>query len=254
MDGTPSKRDQRRRQILEIARDLLIEEGLIGLTFEELARRADVTRQTIYGYFSSHGEILAGVAEQNLAVMTALMERASGFEGTYRERVFGLILAYEAMARFETAEFHLMEFLGMPWVRARLPEEVASAFAATVSSYFRKVESLVEGGVNTGELVLREGVTVGNIVFHSLSMSYGIYTSIVKERIVLALSEPKDPWQEAREALQSYWDGIGWAGSRAEIDYSAVAQRFIETVFRDYWIESEVGRLRDELTRGKDES
>ena len=97
---------------------------------------------------------------------------------------------------------------------------------------------------------MQKGVTVGNVVFHSLSMTYGVYTSIIKERIILKLSQPVDPWAESRAALQCYWDGIGWSGRSDEVDYSAVADRFMQEVFREEWLGLKLADERVRLEAG----
>ena len=239
-----SRREKRHQRLLAIARDIMVTEGMIGLSIDKLAKKAGITRPTVYSHFRSKKAVLIGVAEQNRKVTEHLMDRASSFEGSFRERAFGLILAYEVMARFETEEFHMTEFLGMPWVRSELPAEVATSFAELVTSYFCKVQALVVAAVDAGELKVPAGMTVETIVFHSLSGTYGVYTSIIKDRIILKLSLPDDPWAEARSSLNFFWDGLGWETLSSQADYVAVADRFLKEVFPDYWIKQEIDKLR----------
>ena len=240
-----NRREKRHQRLLAIARDILVTEGMIGLSIQRLAKLAGITRPTVYSHFRSKQVLLTGVAEQNIQVTRRLMERASSFEGSHRERAFGMILGYEVMARFETEEFHMTEFFGMPWVRTKLPEEVAAAFAESVSAFYSQVRNLVEAAIAAGELILPRGMTAETLVFHSLSMSYGMFTSIIKERIILQLSAPVDAWQEARDALQCFWDGAGWKRESEDADYGAVAERFLKELFPNYWIKQEIDRLRE---------
>jgi hypothetical protein len=73
-----------------------------------------------------------------------LIAKARRFDGTTRERAFGLILAYELTARFEEGEFHVTEALGIPWVRSTLEEEDAREFIAMVIAYSNNLTELVE--------------------------------------------------------------------------------------------------------------
>jgi AcrR family transcriptional regulator len=240
------KRIDRYQALLAFAQRLLIEGGLPGLTIERLAKLAGYSRPTVYDHFESKNAIVEALAWQNLEVTRDLIEKASNFEGTSREKAFGLVLAYEVLARFHPVEFHMTDFLSVPWVRTQLPEAIAKDFASMVSRYTSTVREQFELAAAAGELTIAAGLSVGNVVFHSLSMSYGIYSSILKERISFALSEPIDPWAEARISLHRYWDGIGWEREREGGGQVAVADRFMREVFPEHWVELQVEALREQ--------
>ena len=257
MSAIQKKREERHLALLAIAQGLLIENGLSGLSIERLAKEAGHSRPTVYGHFRSKQVVLEELAQQNIEVTRGLMDKAASFEGTNREKAFGLILAYELLARFHTMEFHVTECLGMPWVRRHLPEGIAREFAAMVTTFSNRVRAEVDAAAEARHLSPPAGLTVGSIVFHSLSMTYGVYTSIVKDRIVLSLSQPVDPWAEARSSLNCYWDGLGWAPSSREVDYAEVAERFMRDLFPEAWLKLKMEEVKREAgmdggTRGQD--
>ncbi len=246
MPPRPDKREQRHTELLEVAREVLISMGLSGFSVEQVAKLSGYSRPTIYAHFGSKKAILDALAARNLEVGRGLMERAAKVGGTAREQAFALIFSYEVMARFHPQEFHLTELLGMPWVRVNLPKATAMAFSSMIEAYYDALHTQVEVAVSEGELELRPEMTTGNIVFHSLSMSYGIYTSIIKERIILRRSGSAEPWTEARTALQCYWDGIGWGGGRSQVEYDEFAEQLLKETFPELWLEAEMEKLKRE--------
>ena len=245
MEPRSDKRKQRRAELLDVAREILITSGLSGFSIERIAKRSGYSRPTVYGHFGSKEAVFDAVAGKNLQVGRELMGRAMQFEGTPREKAFALILGYEVMARFHPEEFHMTELLGMPWVRENLPAGIATGFRSMIEAYSAALTAQVERAVEVGELVLPPRMTVGNVVFHSLTMAYGIYTSIIKERIILSLAHPVDPWEEAREALQCFWDGIGWRITGGDGGYAELADRFLKELFPEFWVQLEVAKLRE---------
>lgn len=242
----PDKREQRYFELLDVARELLITTGLSGFSIERIAKQSGYSRPTVYGHFGSKEAVLEALAGRNLQVGRELTGRAMQFEGTPREKAFALILGYEVMARFHPEEFHVTELLGMPWVRENLPAGIAAEFRSMVEAYSAAMTAQVERAVEIGELVLPPRMTVGNVVFHSLTMTYGIYTSIIKERIILSLAHPVDPWEEARAALQCFWDGIGWRNTSGDGGCRELADRFLKELFPEFWVQLEVAKLRKE--------
>jgi AcrR family transcriptional regulator len=58
-------RDARREQLIDVAMPLVAEQGVAAFSLDELARRADVTRNLLYHYFPrGRADILVAVAER----------------------------------------------------------------------------------------------------------------------------------------------------------------------------------------------
>jgi len=55
-----------RRAILDAAKDLLVEHGGPGFSVEELAARADVSRRTVFNYFTSLTDVVLSAATETL--------------------------------------------------------------------------------------------------------------------------------------------------------------------------------------------
>jgi len=63
------EKEERRRQILDAARQLLFEKGLNATSINQIAKLAELGVGTIYFYFQSKEEIFAGLQEEGLGIL-----------------------------------------------------------------------------------------------------------------------------------------------------------------------------------------
>ncbi|MDR0242821.1 MAG: TetR/AcrR family transcriptional regulator [Burkholderia sp.] len=70
-----------RNAILRAALDAMIEHGIDGLSIDDVARRANISRRTLYRYFGTKKELIQGVISVQNAEFFDEMQRAlAGFE------------------------------------------------------------------------------------------------------------------------------------------------------------------------------
>lgn len=67
---------ERRKEILQAAQQLLLKEGVQGLTIAAVAKAAGVSKPAVYYYFESKEEVVAGLAQEALRDEASAMERA----------------------------------------------------------------------------------------------------------------------------------------------------------------------------------
>lgn len=90
-DARPPRPRQRRKEtrpqeLLDAALALFIEKGFAGTRSEEVARRAGVSKGTLYLYYPSKEELFKAVVRQNLSALIAEGEEVAGqFAGTTSE-------------------------------------------------------------------------------------------------------------------------------------------------------------------------
>jgi AcrR family transcriptional regulator len=71
----------RRGEILQVARQLFAEKGYHATTLEEIARRAEFGKGTIYNYFSSKDELFHAIIDDIFTEATKIAEDALGGKG-----------------------------------------------------------------------------------------------------------------------------------------------------------------------------
>ncbi|MFD6162379.1 TetR/AcrR family transcriptional regulator [Nocardia sp. NPDC060256] len=74
--ATPTKGDQRERDILDAAEKQLATIGFDGMTIETITKAVGITRGAFYFYFASKNAVLAALVERTVAVLRAEIEAA----------------------------------------------------------------------------------------------------------------------------------------------------------------------------------
>jgi AcrR family transcriptional regulator len=103
MDTASPTRTQRRtadmrRKIIDVAAAIVAEQGAAALSTEEVARRADVSVQTVYNRVGGQPALLIAITELALEENRGFMDAAYASHGTPTERVERAGLAYASFA------------------------------------------------------------------------------------------------------------------------------------------------------------
>ena len=135
--------DVRREQILDAAARVLVERGLAATTMAEVAEAASVAKGTVYLYFESKAELLAGLRAryfEEFASMLGGPPAAGGPEPRIADRVERLVAASYDFALANHQLHHVL------FHEAGYAEEDTFARARTV------LAELIETGQAAGEL------------------------------------------------------------------------------------------------------
>ncbi len=113
MESKPLTRTQRRaadmrENIIEVAAALLAEQGVAGLTTEEVAKRADVALQTVYNRVGGKSALLVAITELALEENRRFVDAAYASEGSPTERIERAGAAYVRFALERPHQFRVM--------------------------------------------------------------------------------------------------------------------------------------------------
>lgn len=114
--GGPAKRRansrgvEARKRLLEESISLIAEQGLAGLSFREMARRANVSHQAPYHHFTNREGILAAIVLEGFTRLDArLVEARSGHPGASAAQTLRRVLtAYMTFALENPVHFRVM--------------------------------------------------------------------------------------------------------------------------------------------------
>jgi AcrR family transcriptional regulator len=109
----------RRDAILQAAKGVFAEKGLLASTIDEVAERAEVAKGTIYLYFKSKDEMLAALLDEGLALVAQRFGEAIDLSLPADENLRRLCDAYCRLYREEPHYFKLLFFCAHADVRAK---------------------------------------------------------------------------------------------------------------------------------------
>jgi AcrR family transcriptional regulator len=166
------EREHLRGQVIDAARDLLLEQGLAGLSMRAIAERIEYSPATIYLYFKDKDELVREVVHTGFELLTGQVERerARLTEGAgAAEQYSAMGRAYARFAVENPAYFRIMfELPGTAELRCHEPSEHEKV------GFDRAVE-MVQGAVETGEFGAVDparSAVVGWGVIHGLTTLY----------------------------------------------------------------------------------
>jgi AcrR family transcriptional regulator len=97
-----------REAIIDAAEELLIEGGLVAVTVDAVAERADVAIQTVYNRVGRRPEVLVAIAERAVDENRQYMETAFASDGTPLDRIVAVAHAYVRFAQERPHQFQLL--------------------------------------------------------------------------------------------------------------------------------------------------
>lgn len=161
------KRGRRIQEILTAAAELFGERGYDAVSLEDVAERLDVTKGSLYYYFSSKDELGTAAIETLGTDWTARLEKVlDGSTGTAAEQLRALIHEHVSIA-VRDYPAALQVFL----VPRRWPHEQRERIKELRQRHDRLFRGLIEAGVAAGEFTVTGVDTVLQCMHASMSQA-----------------------------------------------------------------------------------
>jgi len=195
------RHERTRREILRAAREVLLEQGVDGLTVRDVAERADFSPAALYKYFKGRDEVIGALTLESFEILNGFIDGVSKRLRPDR-RLVALGMAYLQFAEENPADLRcILESSMHP-----LPAGV------DLSVGLRPVQALhetLQDGIGQGifrEMTERE---FAGVVFGLWALVHGMTTLTGVDLSNVRLDIRRDP----RRALQNYVDGMRRAPS-----------------------------------------
>ncbi len=208
---TPSKRksqprwkrrkEARPEELVAAALDVFVERGYEAATLADVARRAGVTKGTIYLYFASKEALFKAVVRETIVPVIAQGEAlAQSFTGSARELLERLVREYWRLVG-ET------RLAGIPKLMmaeaATFPELTSFYYDEVVTRGHRLMAGVIERGVQNGEFR-----PVNVMVAAKLAMSPLMHAVVVRRAFASCMPEGFNVQNYLDTHIELYLHGI----------------------------------------------
>lgn len=113
MDSVSSRAQEKRRRILDAAREVILKNGFKGATMEAIARTAGIAKPTLYAQFSDKEMVFGALIDELIAAKTAAFSAAFEIEGPLATRIGnGLAEEFGMVADLLKNSPHAEELIG----------------------------------------------------------------------------------------------------------------------------------------------
>lgn len=100
--------EARRAQLIQVAREVFVEDGYHGAAMEQIATRAGVTKPVLYQHFESKKELYLALLTEDMSSLQSQVESAIDDARSNRERIQNGLAAYFEFIDANEGSFHLL--------------------------------------------------------------------------------------------------------------------------------------------------
>jgi AcrR family transcriptional regulator len=233
-------KDRRRREIarreqhiLDMAQQLIRNEGLVNLQMSRLAEACEYSVGTLYQHFAKKEDLLLALSTRNSEKKVELFERAANWTGPTRERMLAIALADILMLELLPESSRLGQYVCTDIVRESVsPERRQSALAIRVRIE-RIVTAVTDAAIMTGDLPRFTTLSSLEVTLGLWTQCIGMHT-LVQIDGALCVDGLERPYVLLFKQLNHLLNGYGWHPLMASIDDAAVVaqmQRLSREVF-----------------------
>lgn len=223
---------EREKKLIQIGRELLLEQGLHGLKLDRVAEIAEYSRGTIYQHFRSKEDLLAAMAIESAQRRYELFERASKFNGRPREKIVAILVADEIFDRSEPHYYRSEFIINLADLLKRATPENRAKLAEADNQGLAITPVIIEEAMSSGDIP--STVAARNIMFALMAMVVGTHvTSYEVTEVAQETMREGDRFETLRECVATLLDGFGWRPLSTEWDYSKTVERVRSELFAD---------------------
>lgn len=223
-DNRARHKQQREQLLLQLAQQILQEEGFAGLTMDRLTAASEVSKGTIYNHFCSKEDLITALSVDSLQRQLLLFQQALSVSGHSRERALALHYAYFLFSTTEPTLFLCLLSAATPAVvekssasrlaqRQALEQQLLGFCQQVIRQALAENAISLQGGCSIEELTyLQWAQAFGANALYRPAQQMGFFQGLAQQQLVLA-------------GVNLMLDGLGWRPLSADFDYQSCWQR-----------------------------
>jgi AcrR family transcriptional regulator len=168
------ERQERYQTILDAARSVYFSKGITNTTMDDVAAAAEVSKGTVYRYFSSRQTILLTLLQEGLVMLVERLETAYSADEPLpaSTRLRRLALAYLFFFQTHPHYYRLLMAFDRPGFIESIDPDLYEHVLIRSTRGLAYVVQAIEQGVAEGELVAEDPKQAAGVIW---SMLHGVY-------------------------------------------------------------------------------
>lgn len=191
---------------MDIAYDILRNEGIKALTMEKVAQVGEYSKGTVYGHFSCKEDIISALSIRTLMLQKAMMQNVLEGQWSSRERILGCALVYVLIQVKYPRLHYCVLSLNDPQISTKLSFAMQELYAESEE----QVNSLLVDTISEAQQVgdLPNDTAPEEIAYAIRAMVFG-----------MSLIGHPSLETATRSHLNTLLDGFGWQPLTRDADY-----------------------------------
>lgn len=200
---------QRERDILALARRMLLESGYESLSMERLACALKTAKGTLYNHFPNKEEIVLALVCKALQVRQRVFGIASMAFSDSRMRMMACGAASQAYVQIYREHFAIEQFVSNSTIRGKAKEKSHELIRHFEIQCMESVSSIVRDAIAVGDLTLPATLNIPEFIYGFWSINFGSHV-LNHQRPGFGDLGIADPWLAIRQHCCCMLNGYGW--------------------------------------------
>lgn len=215
---------QREQRLLQLAQQVLQQDGFAGFTMDRLTALSDVSKGTLYNHFSSKEDVLTALSVDSLQRLLQQFRQAIKFNGHSRERALALHYAYHTFSAAEPTLFLCLLSAATPGIIEKSSAERLAQRQLLEMQLLQLCQQVLTEALQDGSLSLPAGVELEQWSFIHWALAFGCNALFVPLR-QLGLFAGLQSSQVNLYSINLLFDGMAWQPLSSAWDYQDSWQR-----------------------------
>ncbi|MGB0204670.1 MAG: TetR/AcrR family transcriptional regulator [Neptuniibacter sp.] len=234
----------REEEIMHTALNIMAEQGVAGLTIDKIVAKLPYSKGTVYNHFTCKEDLLTGLCNRHCGTLTKMFQRAAEFEGSSREKMFAIGIAYKLHSLLYPTEFMLVISAKTPSVREKSTAKRQEEHLALEQAILGVMLKIISDGLSSGDLALQPHLSPAQVAFSLWAMSFGTIALLHESLDRCSVRSEMELERELINHCNLLLDGLQWKPFTTDHDWLETLKRLKEEIFKD-----EVAELTSRLNR-----
>jgi AcrR family transcriptional regulator len=151
------EKEHRREEILTAAQEVFFQKGLQTATMDEIAESAELSKGTLYLYYSSKEDLYLGVMMRGLDMLHEVLEETIAKAPTTMDAIWDLGTAYFDFFQKQKSFFRTFHFFQNPSIHKQVSEEMSAQCNERTQAIWKTVIDIFRRAID--EKLLREDLS-----------------------------------------------------------------------------------------------